>query len=483
MTRPTSARCLLWMFALAALLLGADFVQAGAMPLSKEEQARVDRAIDGGVAYLKRSQGQSGSWAGPWERHTVGYAALPGLTLVECGVPVDDPVIRRVADAVRRDAPKLDFTYEIALSILFLTRLGEAKDRELIQTLAVRLIAGQMKSGGWSYGCPFVAKKSQEEILATLHKLDPPELAEDEAKRRAAPLEGIAAGKPSAPPAVGVPKPPKAAPTKAKPSAKKEGPAADQPPEVPGALKRLPVFRDPDQILKQLSKGRLSDTSDNSNTQFALLALWVAQRHGVTAHRSMRMIVRRYQSCQNPDGSWGYGYRFGGGLQERPAMTCVGLLGLAVGYGIRLPPGGNDRKPADLDRIHAGFAALSKNVGKPAGAWRNLPLNDLYFLWSVERVAVLYNLPAIGEHDWYRWGAEMLIANQQKRGFWTGGGYPGASSTLDTCLALLFLKRANFVADLTAKLCLQIKPEELNQSIIRGTPYPRLEQSRNPDKP
>ncbi len=478
-----NVRRLLWGFALAVAQFQAHFVQAGAMPLNPEEQARVDRAIDAGVAYLKRSQNQQGGWAGPWERHTVGYAALPGLTLLECGVPADDPVIRRVAEVVRRDAPKLDFTYEIALSILFLNRLGDdAKDRELIQTLAVRLIAGQMKTGGWSYGCPLLAKKSQEQILAALHKLDPPELREGMAKDPAAPLEGIPAGKPAAPPANGDPKQPKAAPTKTKPSAKKEGQATEQPPEVPAALKKLPVFRDPDQLMKVLGKDRLSDTSDNSNTQFALLALWVAQRHGVPAHRSMRMIVRRFQSCQNSDGSFGYGYLFGGGLREKPAMTCVGLLGLAVGLGIAPPArAGNDQKPADLERIRAGFAALSKDVGKPSGKWRNQPLMDLYFLWSVERVGVLYSLHTIGENDWYRWGAEMLISNQQKRGFWTGGGYPGSSSTLDTCLALLFLKRANFIADLTAKL--RLKPEDLNLSVIRGAPVPTFGRSRNPDKP
>src|SRR5579884_1644029 len=144
MRKPTSGYRSRWILALGMLLFDAAFVPAGEMPLSKEEQGRVDRAIDGGVAYLKRSQGKQGSWAGQWEIHTVGYAALPGLTLLECGVPADDPVIRRAAELVRRDAPKLDFTYEIALSILFLDRLGDNKDRELIRTLAARLIAGQM---------------------------------------------------------------------------------------------------------------------------------------------------------------------------------------------------------------------------------------------------------------------------------------------------------------------------------------------------
>ncbi|HTU92894.1 MAG TPA: hypothetical protein VMF69_22630, partial [Gemmataceae bacterium] len=352
-------------------------------------------------------------------------------------------------------------------------------------------------TGGWSYKCPFLAKKTQDEILAALRKLDPPEpldriaaaerdaLDGKPAQRKPAlpPLEGAIGrasaphegpiGKPAVPAPAGAPEAPKAAPDKAKPPAKHEDKAAEHPPEVPASLKKLPVFRDPDHLMKLLSKGRPFIITDNSNTQFALLALWVAQRHDVPARRSMGMIVRRFESSQNRDGSWSYRYRYGGGEQEGPAMICSGLLGLAVGRGA-------NRQPS-ADRIRDGLAALSKHVGKPAGKWRNIPLADLYFLWSLERVAMLYRLPTIGEHDWYRWGVEMLIANQQKRGFWSGGGYPKSTSTIDTCLALLFLKRANFVADLTAKL--HYKADDLNQMFLRTTPSRSPGESRAPAKP
>ena len=147
-------------------------------------------------------------------------------------------------------------------------------------------------------------------------------------------------------------------------------------------------------------------------------------------------------------------------------MTCVGLLGLAVGHGIARQPRDRDTgKPIVDARLRNGLTALSKSVGQPAGDWRDRPMENLYFLWSVERVAVLYGLPTIGDKDWYRWGAEILIANQQKRGSWTNGGYHKASPAIDTCLALLFLKRANFVADLSARL--PFKPAELTQTIIQ----------------
>ena len=31
---------------------------------------------------------------------------------------------------------------------------------------------------------------------------------------------------------------------------------------------------------------------------------------------------------------------------------------------------------------------------------------------------MLFNLPDIGGKDWYRWGAEGLITNQKKDGWW-----------------------------------------------------------------
>ena len=71
-----------------------------------------------------------------------------------------------------------------------------------------------------------------------------------------------------------------------------------------------------------------------------------------------------------------------------------------------------------------------------------------YFLWSLERVAVALDLDTLGGKDWYGWGSEVLLANQAADGSWHGE-YAGP---VDTCFALLFLKRTNLTADLTAGL-------------------------------
>ena len=179
--------------------------------------------------------------------------------------------------------------------------------------------------------------------------------------------------------------------------------------------------------------------------------------------RTLRLIVNRFQTSQNADGSWDYRYFYGGGNKEGAAMDCVGLLGLAVGQGLA-----NNGQPlagaVNDPQILKGFAALTKHVGAPAGRTRDLPVVNLYLLWSIERVAVLYDLPTIADKDWYRWGAEVLVANQSLQGDWPdGGGYPGAAPPINTSLALLFLRRANLVSDLTTLLAFQ--PGELTKAI------------------
>ena len=92
---------------------------------------------------------------------------------------------------------------------------------------------------------------------------------------------------------------------------------------------------------------------------------------------------------------------------------------------------------------------------------------DLYLLWSIERVGVIYDVafipPQAGGADWYRWGADIILANQRPGGSWEDR-FPGVP---DTCFALLFLKRANIAKDLTDKL------RELLRAGIASTPNGR----------
>ena len=84
-------------------------------------------------------------------------------------------------------------------------------------------------------------------------------------------------------------------------------------------------------------------------------------------------------------------------------------------------------------------------------------------MWSVERVAVLYDLRTIAGADWYNWGADILLPTQRGNGSWQTHSYAGSNSTIDTCFALLFLKRVNLVQDLTDNLRMYMGLPDPNQ--------------------
>jgi hypothetical protein len=425
---------------LGLCLLSASPARAEIPPLSAKQQAAVNAAIDDGVKYLKSVRTPSGTWDDPRGVYPVGYAALPALTLLECGIPAKDAAIVKPATFVRRRVSQLDRTYELALAILLLDRIGDEKDRDLIRTCAVRLVAGQAASGGWGYRCPPYNAHAQKEVLDLLEAI------------------------------------------------KDVPPEANLPKEVviPAHLKKLTVFRDPAPIPAEDPRRKNFDakdpTTDNSNTQFAILALWRAQKYDVPLARTLTRVVRRFQASQNTDGSWGYWHAIGGDM-ERPSMDCVGLLGLAIGHGLDRPkPTGPAEKPVLDPRIVNGFAALSRHIGGdvPSGPYGV----NYYFMWSVERVGVLYNLATIADRDWYRWGSSVLLANQGPLGAFEGGGYPGSNRLMNTCFALLFLKRANLVADLTEKLPFQAR--ELTTSIAKKAatlPPPSAGRARIPAGP
>jgi hypothetical protein len=331
----------------------------------------------------------------------VGFAALPPLTLLECGAPATDAAVQKAARFVRKHAPTLNRTYEIALAILFLDRLGEPEDRPLIRSLALRLVAGQNELGGWTYHCPVLQSAHEKKLLQFLRQH--------------------------------------------KPAKEQKKATATTPPEK-GA------------------KAKSRNEGDNSNTQFAILALWVAQRHDLPLGYTLERIEQRFRASQRPNGGWLYNLVH---REKGPygSMTCVGLLGLAVGrcsFPKGMEPKAAPGRPLPEDEgISRGLRALggylddpadSKMVRADAGtSWGPDGTLNLYFLWSVERVGVLCGLKTIGGRDWYRWGVDLLLPAQKADGSWVGRG-SGGSPTIDTCFALLFLKRSDLLPDLREAL-------------------------------
>ncbi len=482
-------------FIVLNLLLAAT----GAVAATPKE---IDAAVQKGAGYLK----EQFTGVKPADMATgtegIGPAALAGLALLEAGTPIDDKALKAITAGVREAAFSATQTYQIALCILYLDRLGDPGDVPLIQMLAVRLLAGQNSHGGWTYSC--------------IDSVPPA----DEARLRASLMvtELKAGGNTPAPggqPAANTNPPP------AKPAA-----AGKLDAEVEKYATKLASIR------------RREHGDDNSNTQFGVLGIWVARKHGVPVEAALELIERRFLATQVPAGGWPYS----GPVQGSPSMTCAGLIGLATAVGRReerrlkadvpvkpepkakpgdtakppaksddpffnppptkpddpffepgktppaepkpknpAPPNANKPKhPADardaaiekalasLASVLGGDAPVGKGKGANAKALHVFSANgqlgdrDFYFLWSLERVGVIFGIDKIGNIDWYAAGAEELLNNQHAGGDW-GRGARG--NVVDTSFALLFLSRSNLVRDLSAK----VQRDPWNTELRAGT--------------
>lgn len=375
-------------------------------------QERIDRAVERGVQALKRSQHANGNW----DSHGSGSTALAALALLESGVKPDDPAIVKAADAIREDASASDRVYRLSLAIMFLDRLGDPADVPLIQALAVRLMEGQGTTprAGWSYGTP----------LPTTEEIDR--------------LRNL----------------------RSKTVVLKTEPTSDRKPAAvidPDLLRRLEIL----ETYGPQSGNRNAATipsPDNSNTQFAVLALWIARRHGISTDSSLRRAEFYFRSTHE-NATWTYAS--GSEPYGRAATTCAGLLGLAAGSGVlrtsvlRTQPGGkpprNPRHPLEdpLVQTALNFVGLQVAAVGTTGIPPNMATErDYYFLWSLERVAMIYGLTKIGTVDWYAVGSAVIVTHQLPSGAWKGR----YSADIDTSFALLFLRRSNLASDLSAVL-------------------------------
>jgi hypothetical protein len=203
--------------------------------------------------------------------------------------------------------------------------------------------------------------------------------------------------------------------------------------------------------------------SDNSNTQFAILALWIGHRYDVDIEVALRKAGKRLRATALVAGpgqiGWGYTQ-----LDTKPtgARSCCGLLGIAVYHGAeirrKMKSAPDDKAESDRPRplpppadplkdqlvqdafryVTAQFIAETKKMPEPHDHC------DYYFLWSYERVAVAYGLEKTYGADWYRLGVRRILSLQNERGLWPGY----FNYETETCFCLLFLCRSNLTRDL-----------------------------------
>ncbi len=182
---------------------------------------------------------------------------------------------------------------------------------------------------------------------------------------------------------------------------------------------------------------------DNSNSQFAVLALWAASALAgfEVSPRTWQRIQAFYGRTQLPGGGWSY---TPGPADGTGSMTSAGLCSYVYATAGLL--GGVSSLPAARADPVAKRGVEALLLDLPTASFHNY-----YYVYALERAGTVMAIP---EKEWYFRGARALVAQQDATGRW-GGASPAAArpriaarggGAYETSLALLFLSRATRAA-------------------------------------
>lgn len=349
---PRRIRSLVALLMAASCCAGLTLGPAASLSADELTSARVLDAIERGRRFLISEQRGDGGFATSLGNHEVGVTSLALLAMINSGLTVADPPVKRSLEYLRRvQAGEIEQTYDLALATMALVAARDGqRDLGRISALARRLEARQVSagpnSGGWTYQA----------------------------------VNGMGG-------------------------------------------------------------------EDRSNSQFAILGLKEAADYGVNIREETWKRARQYWvSRQSGDGGWGYAGPAGG---SSGSMTVAGIASMTIiGQQLRDDDGvAADGKPPCCDdpepevALERGLRWLEQHfrAGQNAagGGW------FLYYLYGVERAGRMTGQRFFGNHDWYREGAEVLLALADKSidGRIIGLGHGESEPVVGTSLALLFLSK------------------------------------------
>jgi hypothetical protein len=192
--------------------------------------------------------------------------------------------------------------------------------------------------------------------------------------------------------------------------------------------------------------------ADNSNSQYAVLALREASQAGIGIDDTLwKEIQDFYIRTQLPNGGWPYRSDGLRGETDRLTMTAAGVCGLLIA-GMQLyrnqetidPQTGaisNCGQFEPNDPLTRGFRRLADRFTV------DYPMFRYYNLYGLERAGRLsgqrFFVGQAGQaYDWYRAGAEFLVRTQiLPEGCWRGDNALDGHPIIATSFALLFLAK------------------------------------------
>ena len=201
---------------------------------------------------------------------------------------------------------------------------------------------------------------------------------------------------------------------------------------------------------------------DPSNSQFAVLALYEAERVGCEIPDiTWQNAAGYWRKMQNTDGSWAY-LNLPPSLERQipgtGSITCAGIVSLLIASEKSQPADALIRgetflpcqrqETDDSKRINHGKRWMTQHFSasrNPGDAkWH------LYYLYGLERFGRMTSQRYIGDHDWFREGALQLMLSRRTEAlgthvvtYWKGtaAGDSEGFQTISTSLALLFLSK------------------------------------------
>ena len=182
---------------------------------------------------------------------------------------------------------------------------------------------------------------------------------------------------------------------------------------------------------------------DNSNSQYAILGLYEAERAGATVRPETWQAAKAYwENAQNANGSWPYRHDSSRGTLTMTSAGIASLIMINGSLGGQAAAVHNGEilccrpdENTNEDRITKGLSWLTKGFTSWPGTW------NYYYLYGIERVGRLSADRFIGQYDWFREGTNILL---QKKGpvanYWKADGSESYDH-IATSFALLFLAK------------------------------------------
>lgn len=391
--------------------------------ITKSLDARIGEAVTRGVRWLKAAQLPDGSWGliegsrtydpkgdpNAAYKHPAGSTALALYTLLKCAVPLEDPVVKKGFQFLRSKHKVPGGAYEMSAMILAVTATADpfkaTKDsvaagekvkltgeyREWCQKLVEALIAkrSKYKTLGWRYHVADNVPPGGNEDLSSTQLAALALLAADRCGVKADSrvwneiitftLRQQEKDGPEHPRAVW----PKRT-TPAKPGKERYAPPAGQEPAKDRARGFAYILSD--QLVPDEGKPTGSMTACGvGNLQMARYVLAMREDKTYLA-RDLR------------------------GIQQS---------------------------------IYDGLAWLDANWSSFANPKKHSEnVYHIYYLYCCERAFDLLGNMRIGDHTWFPEMAEELLTRQAEDGSWNSRSTHKPEAVLDTCFALLFLRRA-----------------------------------------